>query len=77
MIRIGEMAKMRYLRLLLELTGLRKNWNTMRQCISCSKTSRKVLYNILIEFRIPMKLVRLIKMCLNETYNRVRQTRRA
>jgi purine nucleoside phosphorylase len=28
---------------------------------------RKVLYNILIEFGIPMKLVRLIKMCLNET----------
>jgi hypothetical protein len=25
----------------------------------------KVLYNILIEFGIPMKLVRLIKMCLN------------
>ena len=33
---------------------------------------RKVLYNILIEFGIPMKLVRLIKMCLNETYSRVR-----
>jgi hypothetical protein len=30
------------------------------------------LYNILIEFGIPMKLVRLIKMCLNETYSRVR-----
>jgi purine nucleoside phosphorylase len=29
---------------------------------------REVLYNILIEFRVPMKLVRLIKMCLNETY---------
>jgi hypothetical protein len=28
---------------------------------------RKVLYNILIEFGVPMKLVRLIKMCLNET----------
>jgi len=27
---------------------------------------RVVLYNILIEFGIPMKLVRLIKMCLNE-----------
>jgi hypothetical protein len=32
---------------------------------------REVLYNILIEFGIPMKLVRLAKMCLNETYSRV------
>jgi hypothetical protein len=30
------------------------------------------LYSILIEFGIPMKLVRLIKICLNETYNKVR-----
>jgi hypothetical protein len=29
---------------------------------------REVLYNILLGFRVPMKLVRLIKMCLNETY---------
>jgi hypothetical protein len=33
---------------------------------------REVLYNILIEFDVPMKLVRLIKMCLNETYIKVR-----
>jgi len=29
------------------------------------------LYSILTEFGIPMKLVRLIKMCLSEIYNRV------
>jgi hypothetical protein len=32
---------------------------------------REVLYNILIEFGIPRKLVGLIKMCLNETHSRV------
>ena len=38
----------------------------LKLTISCH-----VLYNILIEFGIPMKLVRLIKMCLNKTYSRV------
>ncbi|KAJ4426386.1 hypothetical protein ANN_27200, partial [Periplaneta americana] len=33
---------------------------------------REVLYDILIEFGIPKKLIRLIKMCLSETYSRVR-----
>ena len=33
---------------------------------------REVLYSILIEFGIPRKLVRLIKMCLTERYSRVR-----
>jgi len=32
----------------------------------------EVLYNILIEFGVPQKLVRLIKMHLTETYSRVR-----
>ena len=31
---------------------------------------REVLYNILIEFGIPVKLVRLIKMCLSKMYGR-------
>jgi len=33
---------------------------------------REALYNILIEFGISKKLVRLIKMCLTETHSRVR-----
>ncbi|KAJ4434059.1 hypothetical protein ANN_16378 [Periplaneta americana] len=33
---------------------------------------RDVLYDILNKFGIPKKLVRLIKMCLSETYSRVR-----
>jgi hypothetical protein len=33
---------------------------------------REVLYNIFIEFRVLMKLIKLIKMCLNETHSKVR-----
>jgi hypothetical protein len=33
---------------------------------------REVLYNILIEFWVPIKLVILSKMCLNETYGKER-----
>jgi len=32
---------------------------------------REVVYTILTEFGVPVKLARLIKMCLNETYTRV------
>jgi len=47
-----------------------KNGNTMKQCISYFRdfkkaydsVRREVLYNILIEYGIPMTLVRLIKM---------------
>jgi hypothetical protein len=34
--------------------------------------TREILYNNIIEFGIPRKLVGLIKMCLNETYSRLR-----
>jgi hypothetical protein len=33
----------------------------------------EVLYNILIEILAPMNLVRPIKMCLTETYNKIRK----
>jgi hypothetical protein len=42
--------------------GFKKTYDSVR---------REVLYSILIEFRVPMKLVRLIRMCLNETYDKV------
>ena len=32
---------------------------------------RKSLYNIFIEFGVPMKIDRLIKICLSENYSRV------
>jgi hypothetical protein len=32
---------------------------------------REVVHNILLEFDVPMTLVLLIKMCLNETYTEV------
>jgi hypothetical protein len=32
--------------------------------------TREVLYNIVIQFGIPVRLVRLIKMCLYEMYSR-------
>jgi len=58
---------------------LRKDGNTIKQCLSYyadfkiayDSVRNEVLYNILIEFGIPMKLVRQIKKCLNETYSRV------
>jgi hypothetical protein len=42
-----------------------------RLTLYVNEIKREVLYNILLEFGIPKKLVRLIKMCLNETYSKV------
>jgi hypothetical protein len=42
--------------------GFKKAYDSVR---------REDLYNVFIESGIPMKLVRLIKMCLNETRSRV------
>jgi sorting nexin-29 len=59
---------------------LEKNWEyngTVHQLFIDFKKAndsvrRGALYNILIEFGLPRKLVGAIKMCLNETYSRVR-----
>jgi hypothetical protein len=54
---------------------LEKKWKynvTVHQLfIDHDSVKREVLYNILLETGIPKKLVRLIKMCLNETYSKV------
>jgi hypothetical protein len=54
----------------------RKSRTVHQLFIDFSKTYNSVrgeiLYKILIEFGMPRKLVRLIKMCLNETYNKIR-----
>jgi hypothetical protein len=52
----------------------RKNGSTMtvyQLFIDFKEAYDSMIYNILIEFRVPMKLVRLIKMCLNEMYSKV------
>ena len=56
---------------------LRKNGNKINQLFTDFKKAyvsarRDVFYNILIEFWVSKKLVRLIKFFLTETYSRVR-----
>jgi hypothetical protein len=43
-----------------------------RKAYDSARREVLVLYNILIEFGVPMKLVRLIKMCLNKAYSKIR-----
>jgi hypothetical protein len=57
---------------------VQKNWEynkTVHQLFTdfkktCVSVMREVLYNILIQFGVPIKLLRFIKMCLNETYSK-------
>jgi hypothetical protein len=72
---IGRLIRLFYIRQILE-----KKWeynHTVLQLFIDFKKAydsvrRVALYNILNDFGIPRKLVGLIKMCLNETYSRVR-----
>jgi hypothetical protein len=65
---------------LINSIGIRKNFLIGGRSLLLYKYFKKaydsvkkeVLYNILIEYGVPIKLVRLIKMCLNETYSKVR-----
>jgi hypothetical protein len=61
-----------------EVLEIKQDYNgTVHQLFICFKkdcdsVKRKVLYNILVEFGTPKKLVMLIKMCLINTYSKGR-----
>jgi hypothetical protein len=48
-----------------------KKWEYRKKAHHLYIVRRTVLYNILEASEVPMKIVRLIKMCLNETYAKV------
>jgi hypothetical protein len=54
-------------------------WRECQLFIDFKKTydsvMRAALYNILIKFGIPMKLVRLLEICLNEACSKVRRVK--
>jgi len=50
-------------RILLGISDFKKAYDSVKRDVLCS---------ILIAFGAPIKLIRLMKMCLNGTYNRVR-----
>ena len=57
----------------LHFLSSKKNGNTVVDFKKAyDSVRREVLYNILMEFGIPKKLIGLMKMCLTETYSRVR-----
>jgi len=68
-----------YLSCFLHSSNTSENIGTERSCASaayrikkaCDSIRREVVYNIMIELGIPTKLVRLTKLCLNETCSRV------
>jgi hypothetical protein len=51
------------------------NWTVYQLFIDFKKAydsaRREILYNVLMQFKVPMKLLRLIEMYLKETYNKV------
>jgi len=48
------------------------SWKHLRLYMSSFSVKRGVLHNIPLESGMPKKLVRLIKICLNETYSKIR-----
>ena len=43
---------------------------------ACNSVRSKILYSVIIELGIPMKLVRLMNTCLNVTYRKVQAKKR-